>query len=46
MYSQRVLGRLALVGRHVLDVLHVEPLSFEVQVHVVGALAQPVLLML
>ncbi len=34
-YLQGVLWSFALVGRHVADVLHVQPLGFEVQVHVV-----------
>ena len=44
--SRRVLGHLALEGRQIPHVFIVQPLDLEVQVHVVGALAQPVLLML
>ena len=46
VYSRRVLGYSALEEGQVLAVLVVEPLHFEVQVHVVCTLTQPVLLML
>lgn len=41
-----VVGNDALKARQLLDVFVVEPLDFEVQVHVVGALTQPLLLVL
>ena len=41
-----VVGDNVLKARQVFDVFVVEPLDLEVQVHVVGALTQPVLLVL
>lgn len=46
LYSRRVLGHAALEGGQLGDVLVVQPLHLEVQVHVVCALAQAVLLVL
>lgn len=41
---RRILGHGVAEGRQLLDVLVVKPLDLKVQVHVVGRLAQPVLL--
>lgn len=46
LHSRRVLGHAALEGGQLGDVLVVQPLHLEVQVHVVCALAQAVLLVL
>ena len=44
--SRGVLGHVLLEGDQLLAVLVVQPLHFEVQVHIICTLAQPVLLML
>lgn len=44
-YLRRVLGHAAVKARKLFAVFVVEPLDFEVKVHVIGALTQPVLLM-
>lgn len=44
--SRWVFRHLPLEGQQITDVLVVQPLHFEMQVHVVGALAQPLLLVL
>lgn len=45
-YSRGILRHSALEERQVFAVFIVEPLYFEVQVHVIGTLAQAVLFML
>lgn len=46
MYLRWVVGNNSPKGLQVLDIFIVEPLDLEVQVHVVGALTQSVLLVL